>query len=70
MEPMPCLIDQQQLAQDHVEAARTDGVDLIGPDGLLTGLAKTVLETGEPTLWRHGVSLEASVAAQTSTSCN
>jgi putative transposase len=45
IEPMPARIDQQQLAHDLVEAARTDGVDLIGPGGLLTGLTKTVLET-------------------------
>jgi putative transposase len=45
MEPMPTGIDQQQLAQNLVDAARTDGVELIGPNGLLTGLTKTVLET-------------------------
>lgn len=43
--PMPEQIDQQQLAQQLVERARTDGVDLVGPGGLLTGLTKTVLET-------------------------
>jgi putative transposase len=43
--PMPAQIDQQQLAQDLVDRARTDGVELIGPGGLLTGLTKTVLET-------------------------
>ena len=42
---MPTRIDQQQLAQNLVDAARTDGVELIGPNGLLTGLTKTVLET-------------------------
>jgi hypothetical protein len=45
IEPAPCRIDQQKLAQDLVDAARTDGVELIGPNGLLTGLTKTVLET-------------------------
>jgi putative transposase len=45
IEPVPCRIDQQKLAQDLVDAARTDGVELIGPNGLLTGLTKTVLET-------------------------
>jgi putative transposase len=45
VEPVPTRIDQQQLAHDLVEAARTDGVELIGPNGLLTGLTKTVLET-------------------------
>ena len=43
--PMPARSDQQQLAQDLVEAARTEGVELVGPGGLLTGLTKTVLET-------------------------
>ena len=45
IEPMPARIDQQQLAQELVEAARAEGVDLVGPGGLLTGLTKTVLET-------------------------
>jgi putative transposase len=45
IEPMPDAIDQEQLARDLVEQARADGVDLIGPGGLLTGLTKTVLET-------------------------
>lgn len=45
MEPMPSRIDQQQVAQDLVDAARTDGVELIGPNGLLTGVTKSVLET-------------------------
>ncbi len=43
--PMPDRIDQQQLAQQLVEAARADGVELVGPDGLLNGLTKSVLET-------------------------
>jgi transposase-like protein len=42
---MPALVDQQQLAQQLLDAARADGVELIGPGGLLTGLTKTVLET-------------------------
>ena len=45
IEPVPDRIDQQQLAQQLVEAARTDGVELVGPGGLLTGLTKSVLET-------------------------
>ncbi len=42
---MTNVIDQQQLAQELVEAARADGVELVGPGGLLTGLTKTVLES-------------------------
>jgi putative transposase len=45
IEPMPAQIDQQQLAQQLVDRARADGLDLVGPGGLLTGLTKTVLET-------------------------
>jgi putative transposase len=45
IESMPAQIDQQQLARELVEKARAEGVELVGPDGLLTGLTKTVLET-------------------------
>jgi len=45
IEAVPDRIDQQQLAQQLVEAARAEGVELVGPGGLLTGLTKTVLET-------------------------
>ena len=45
IESMPTRIDQQQFAQALVEQARSEGVELIGPGGLLTGLTKTVLET-------------------------
>jgi putative transposase len=38
-------IDQQQLVQQLVESARSEGVELVGPEGMLTGLTKTVLET-------------------------
>jgi putative transposase len=45
IEPMPAAIDQEQLARDLVERARAEGVELVGPGGLLTGLTKAVLET-------------------------
>jgi putative transposase len=35
----------EQLAQQLVERARSEGVELVGPGGLLTDLTKTVLET-------------------------
>jgi putative transposase len=35
----------EALAQELVERARSEGVELVGPDGLLTDLTKTVLET-------------------------
>lgn len=37
--------EQQQLAAELVARAREEGVELTGPDGLLTGLTKQVLET-------------------------
>ncbi|HZN76793.1 MAG TPA: IS256 family transposase [Micromonosporaceae bacterium] len=37
--------DQRQLAQDLVDRARAEGVQLVGEGGLLTGLTKSVLET-------------------------
>ena len=41
----PVQIDQTQLAHELVEQARAEGVELVGPGGLLTGLTKAVLET-------------------------
>jgi putative transposase len=35
----------ETIAQELVERARFEGVELVGPGGLLTGLTKTVLET-------------------------
>jgi len=36
----------KSLAEQLVDKARADGVDLVGPDGLLADLTKQVLETG------------------------
>lgn len=51
---------QQRLEQDHelaerlVEQAKDQGLDLVGPDGVLTGLTKRVLEAGlEAELTEH-----------------
>src|SRR5918997_1714723 len=41
IEVVPDLIDQQQLAQQLVQAARAEGIELAGPGGLLTGLTRT-----------------------------
>jgi transposase-like protein len=38
-------IDQQQLAEELVNKARAEGVELLGQGGLLTGLMKSVLES-------------------------
>jgi transposase-like protein len=56
IESMPNLngMDQQQFAQALVAQARSEGVELIGPAGLLTGLTKSVLETAlEAELTEH-----------------
>jgi putative transposase len=45
IDSMPGEIDAQQLAEQLVARARTEGINLVGPGGLLTGLTKTVLET-------------------------
>jgi putative transposase len=43
--PMAASRDHRQLASTLVEQAQAEGVELVGPGGLLTGLTKTVLET-------------------------
>lgn len=39
------ITDEQQLAEQLLKQAKEQGVDLLGPDGLLNGLTKRVLET-------------------------
>ena len=43
-QPQPAT--DRALAEQLVERARAEGVELVGPGGLLTGLTKQVLETG------------------------
>ncbi len=38
------IIDEQRLAEQLLKQAKEQGVDLLGPDGLLNGLTKRVLE--------------------------
>jgi transposase-like protein len=45
IEPMAAQIDQQKLVEELVAQAREEGVQLVGPGGLLTGLTKSVVET-------------------------
>lgn len=45
MDPMATEVDQQELAQQLLDQARAQGIDLVGPDGLLNRLTKNVLET-------------------------
>lgn len=45
MDPMATELDQQELAQQLLAQAKEQGIDLVGPDGLLNRLTKNVLET-------------------------
>jgi putative transposase len=45
LDPMATVVDQQRLAEQLLAQAREQGVDLIGPNGLLNQLTKNVLET-------------------------
>ena len=46
--------EDREVAERLVEQAREEGLDLVGPDGVLTGLTKRVLETGlEAELTEH-----------------
>jgi transposase-like protein len=48
------IIDQKEFAQQLLRQAREQGVELVGPDGLLSGLTKTVLESAlEAELTEH-----------------
>jgi hypothetical protein len=47
IQPMVVELDEDEravFAQQLVDQAKAEGVDLIGPDGLLTRLTMTVLE--------------------------
>ena len=63
IEPVSARIDQQQLAQQLVETARAEGVELVGPGGLLAGLTKTVLETALEAEMTEHLGYEAHEAA-------
>ena len=45
LQPVASEVDQQRLAEQLLAQAREQGVDLVGPNGLLNQLTKTVLET-------------------------
>lgn len=45
LDPVTNEVDQQQLAEQLLAQAKEQGVDLVGPNGLLNRLTKTVLET-------------------------
>ncbi len=43
-EPAEPAIDEQSVAEQLVAQAREEGIELVGPDGLLSQLTKRVLE--------------------------
>ncbi len=43
--PLPAETDFAAIAAELVEAARGQGIELTGPNGLLTGLTRQVLQT-------------------------
>ncbi|MFL1592995.1 transposase, partial [Rhodococcus ruber] len=45
LEPMADEVEQQQLAQQLLAQAKEQGIELMGPNGLLGQLTKNVLET-------------------------
>ena len=48
------IIDQKQLAEQLLAQAKAQGMSLVGPGGLLSGLTKQVLETAlEAELTEH-----------------
>ena len=67
IEPMPAAIGQERLAPDLVERARAEGVELLGPGGLLSGLTKTVLETALDTEMTGHLGYAALLAAMAAT---
>jgi hypothetical protein len=45
VDSMATEVDQQELAQQLLAQTREQGIELVGPDGLLNRLTKNVLET-------------------------
>ena len=45
LDPVAAPVDQQQLAQQLLAQAKAQGIDLMGPNGLLNQLTKSVLES-------------------------
>ena len=45
LEPVTDELDQQRLAEQLLEQAKQQGVELVGPNGLLNQLTRNVLET-------------------------
>jgi type III secretion system FlhB-like substrate exporter len=47
-EPAVPAVDEQGIAEQLVAQARAKGIELVGPNGLLSQLTKRVLETALP----------------------
>ena len=45
LDPVATELDQRQLAEQLLAQAKEQGVELVGPNGLLNQLTKNVLET-------------------------
>jgi len=45
LDPVAMELDQRQLAEQLLVQAKEQGVELVGPNGLLNQLTKNVLET-------------------------
>src|SRR5215510_10116562 len=45
VDPSSTRVADEDIARQLMERAKADGVSLVGPGGLLSGLTKTVLET-------------------------
>ena len=45
LDPVATELDQRQLAEQRLAQAKEQGVELVGPNGLLNQLTKNVLET-------------------------
>jgi putative transposase len=45
LEPVTDEVDQQRLAEQLLAQAKAQGVELVGPNGLLNQLTKNVVET-------------------------
>ena len=45
LDPVTMELDQRQLAEQLLAQAKEQGVELVGPNGLLNQLTKSVLET-------------------------
>jgi putative transposase len=45
IDPTATEVDQQELAQQLLAQAQEQGIELVGPDGLLNRLTKNVLKT-------------------------